>query len=86
MENLDHFIDQLMTKDSSVVTILPVEKLHPFPEHPFKVRNNEEMAELKASDMKGLILDLRSNPGGDLTAVTEVARRILPAGAAAASS
>ena len=41
---------------------------------------NEEMAELKASDMKGLILDLRSNPGGDLTAVTEVARRILPAG------
>lgn len=41
---------------------------------------NEAMAELNASDMKGLILDLRSNPGGDLTAVTEVARRILPAG------
>lgn len=41
---------------------------------------NEAMAELKASGMKGLILDLRSNPGGDLTAVTEVARRILPKG------
>ncbi len=41
---------------------------------------NEEMAELKASGMKALILDLRSNPGGDLTAVTEVARRILPKG------
>lgn len=41
---------------------------------------NEAMAELKASDMKGLILDLRSNPGGDLTAVTEVARRLLPEG------
>lgn len=41
---------------------------------------NEAMAELNASDMKGLILDLRSNPGGDLTAVTEVARRILPEG------
>lgn len=41
---------------------------------------NEEMAELKASGMKGLVLDLRSNPGGDLTAVTEVARRILPKG------
>ncbi|MGN0376498.1 MAG: S41 family peptidase [Suilimivivens sp.] len=41
---------------------------------------NEAMAELKASGMKGLILDLRSNPGGDLTAVVEVARRILPAG------
>lgn len=41
---------------------------------------NEAMAELRASDMKGLILDLRSNPGGDLTAVVEVARRLLPAG------
>ncbi|MGN1180973.1 MAG: S41 family peptidase [Suilimivivens sp.] len=41
---------------------------------------NEAMAELKASGMKGLILDLRSNPGGDLAAVVEVARRILPAG------
>lgn len=41
---------------------------------------NEAMAELRASDMKGLILDLRSNPGGDLTAVIEVARRLLPEG------
>lgn len=41
---------------------------------------NEAMAELKASNMKGLILDLRSNPGGDLTAVVEVARRLLPEG------
>ena len=41
---------------------------------------NEAMAELNASGMKGLILDLRSNPGGDLTAVTEVARRIRPEG------
>lgn len=41
---------------------------------------NEAMAELRASDMKGLILDLRSNPGGDLAAVVDVARRLLPAG------
>ncbi len=41
---------------------------------------NEAIAELRASDMKGLILDLRSNPGGDLTAVVDVARRILPEG------
>lgn len=41
---------------------------------------NEAMAELRASDMKGLILDLRSNPGGDLAAVVDVARRILPEG------
>ncbi len=41
---------------------------------------NEAMAELNASGMKGLILDLRSNPGGDLAAVVDVARRILPEG------
>lgn len=41
---------------------------------------NEAMAELNASGMKALILDLRSNPGGDLTAVVDVARRLLPKG------
>ena len=41
---------------------------------------NEAMAELNASGMKALILDLRSNPGGDLSAVVEIARRILPEG------
>lgn len=41
---------------------------------------NEAMAELRADNMKGLILDLRSNPGGDLTVVTEIARRLLPEG------
>lgn len=41
---------------------------------------NEAMAELNASNIKGLILDLRSNPGGNLTAVVDIARRILPEG------
>lgn len=41
---------------------------------------NEAMAELNASNMKALVLDLRSNPGGDMTAVTEIARRLLPEG------
>ncbi|MBD5455728.1 MAG: S41 family peptidase [Lachnospiraceae bacterium] len=41
---------------------------------------NEAMAELRANDMKGLVLDLRSNPGGDLTAVVDIARRLLPEG------
>ena len=40
----------------------------------------EAIAELKEYGMKGMILDLRSNPGGDLAAVVEVARRILPKG------
>lgn len=40
----------------------------------------EAMAELREYGMKGLILDLRSNPGGDLAAVVDIARKILPAG------
>ena len=40
----------------------------------------EAMAVLKEYDMKGLVLDLRSNPGGDLTAVVDIAGKILPKG------
>jgi len=40
----------------------------------------EAMAVLTEQGMKGLILDLRSNPGGDLTAVVDIARKILPTG------
>ncbi len=40
----------------------------------------EGMAELREKDMQGLIIDLRSNPGGSLQAVCEIARQILPKG------
>ncbi|WP_022775439.1 S41 family peptidase [Butyrivibrio sp. AE2015] len=40
----------------------------------------EGMAELRANDIKGLIIDLRSNPGGSLTAVCDIARQLLPKG------
>lgn len=40
----------------------------------------EALAVAKGSDMKGLILDLRSNPGGNLGAVVEIARMLLPEG------
>ncbi len=40
----------------------------------------EAMAELRGNGMEGMILDLRSNPGGDLSAVVEIARKILPKG------
>ena len=36
--------------------------------------------ELEAENMKGLILDLRQNPGGVITSCVEVAREIVPAG------
>lgn len=40
----------------------------------------EALAVCKGSNMKGLILDLRGNPGGSLSVVCEIARKILPEG------
>jgi len=40
----------------------------------------EALAVCKGSGMEGLIIDLRSNPGGSLSAVCEIARKILPKG------
>ena len=40
----------------------------------------EALAMAKGSGMLGLILDLRDNPGGNLAAVIDVARKILPKG------
>ncbi len=40
----------------------------------------ENMAELRESNIEGLIIDLRSNPGGSLSAVCDIARQLLPKG------
>jgi len=40
----------------------------------------EALAVCKGSGMEGLIIDLRSNPGGSLSAVCDIARKILPEG------
>lgn len=40
----------------------------------------EAMAVVKGSDAAGLILDLRSNPGGSLSVVVDIARQLLPEG------
>jgi carboxyl-terminal processing protease len=40
----------------------------------------EAYEQAKADGMKGLIIDLRSNPGGNLSTVCEIARDILPKG------
>ena len=40
----------------------------------------DALSSLKGQGMKGLILDLRSNPGGLLTSCVEVARELLPEG------
>ena len=38
------------------------------------------LEELESQDMQGLVVDLRNNPGGMLTAVTEILDDILPEG------
>lgn len=40
----------------------------------------EALATVKGNDMEGLILDLRGNPGGNLSAVVEIGRMLLPKG------
>lgn len=40
----------------------------------------EAMAVVKGAHVKGLILDLRGNPGGSLNVVVDIARQILPKG------
>lgn len=40
----------------------------------------EAMAALRGQGMKGLILDLRANPGGNLSSVVEIAQQMLPEG------
>ena len=40
----------------------------------------DALATVKGSGMKGLILDLRGNPGGSLDAVVRIARKLLPEG------
>ena len=40
----------------------------------------EAMAMARVNDMKGLILDLRSNPGGNLSSVVSIAKQMLPKG------
>ena len=41
---------------------------------------SEALTEARAMGMKGLLLDLRSNPGGNLSTVCEIARMVLPKG------
>ena len=40
----------------------------------------EAMTDAKAADAKGIIIDLRSNPGGNLSTVNNIARQLLPKG------
>ena len=49
MNNIEPFLDQLMARDTTAIQTIPTDKLYPFPQHPFKVQDNEEMTELTES-------------------------------------
>lgn len=49
MSNIDMLIDQLITKDTPTIAQISTDKLHPFPAHPFKVQDDEDMEQLTQS-------------------------------------
>ena len=49
MNNIDMLVDQLITKESPTIVQISTAKLHPFPGHPFKVQDDEDMEQLTQS-------------------------------------
>ena len=56
MDNIDLLVDQLIAKEQPTIVLISTDKLHPFPAHPFKVQDNEEMEALVESILSGGIL------------------------------
>ena len=46
MNNIDMLVDQLIAKEEPTIVQISTAKLHPFPAHPFKVQDDEDMAQL----------------------------------------
>ena len=63
MNNIDMLLDQLITKDTPTIAQISTDKLHPFPAHPFKVQDNEDMEQLTQSiQMQGVLTPLVIRP------------------------
>ena len=63
MNNIDMLLDQLITKESSTIVQISTDKLHPFPAHPFKVQDDEDMEQLTQSiQMQGVLTPLVIRP------------------------
>ena len=63
MNNIDMLLDQLITKDTHTIAQISTDKLHPFPAHPFKVQDNEDMEQLTQSiQMQGVLTPLVIRP------------------------
>ena len=63
MNNIDMLLDQLITKDTPTIAQISTAKLHPFPAHPFKVQDDEDMEQLTQSiQMQGVLTPLVVRP------------------------
>ena len=63
MNNIDMLIDQLTVKTQTTIVQVSTNKLHPFPAHPFKVQDDEDMEQLTQSiQMQGVLTPLVIRP------------------------
>ena len=63
MNNIDMLVDQLITKEAPTIVQISTAKLHPFPGHPFKVQDDEDMEQLIQSiQMQGVLTPLVIRP------------------------
>ena len=63
MNNIDMLVDQLITKEAPTIAQISTDKLHPFPAHPFKVQNDEDMEQLTQSiQAQGVLTPLVIRP------------------------
>ena len=63
MNNIDMLVDQLITKETPTIAQISTDKLHPFPAHPFKVQDDEDMEQLTQSiQAQGVLTPLVIRP------------------------
>ena len=63
MNNIDMLVDQLIAKEQPTIVQVSTNKLHPFPAHPFKVQDDEDMAQLTQSiQSQGVLTPLVIRP------------------------
>ena len=63
MNKIDMLLDQLITKETPTIVQISTAKLHPFPAHPFKVQDDEDMEQLTQSiQSQGVLTPLVVRP------------------------
>ena len=63
MNNIDMLVDQLIAKEQPSIVQISTDKLHPFPAHPFKVQDDEDMEQLTQSiQAQGILTPLVVRP------------------------